>query len=390
MFPAEAQNSHAHWMQHAIELAKNGRFTAHPNPCVGCVIVKNDLIVASAWHHRTGEPHAEVNALLGADKQAKDANVYVSLEPCNHQGITGPCTQALIDAEVARVFYGMIDPNPLVAGQGIQRLQAAGIEVIGPVLESEARALNPGFIQRMQLGRPWVRCKLATSLDGRTAMSNGESHWITGPKSREDVQFWRARSSAILTGIGTVIADDCRLTLRREQLTMTQFPSELADEVLANPPLRVILDTHLKIAESANVLNNDAPTLVITSERATQQHANKLERMQTSSLNLSVECVGLTPQGRLDLEAVLQLLGRKYHCNDLLLEAGAQLSGALLQEGLIDELIVYQAPILLGSKGRPLFELPIDAMSNKITLTVQDKRDFGDDQRIIARPQLNQ
>lgn len=334
----------AWWMARAIELARRGLFTTQPNPRVGCVIVKNNQLMAQGFHQKAGEAHAEIAALgsLANIADAQDATVYVTLEPCCHTGKTPPCTNALINAKVKRIVYGMQDPNPQVAGKGLQLLREAGIEVIGPVLEEDCRALNPGFIKRMRTGLPLVRCKLAMSLDGRTAMANGESQWITGEAARDDVQQLRAQSCAIITGIGTILSDDPALTVRS---------AKLPDEAKAKQPLRVVLDRQHRLPKTAAILQQPGETLVLD---------------QTN-----------------DLRAVLKQLGER-QCNEILVEAGATLAGAFVQQGLVDELIVYMAPTLLGSNARPLLQLPFDHMNQQQHLQITDMRAIGSDWRITA------
>jgi diaminohydroxyphosphoribosylaminopyrimidine deaminase/5-amino-6-(5-phosphoribosylamino)uracil reductase len=373
------------WMAYALQLAKKGRYTARPNPCVGCVLVATvngvEYIVGQGWHYRAGEAHAEVNAINDARKNnhnIKNAVAYVTLEPCSHKGKTGPCTQALIAAGISRVAYGMKDPNPLVAGQGIQALIDAGISVDGPLLEQEAKALNKGFVQRMLVKKPWVRCKIAASLDGRTAMASGESQWITGSEARADVQKWRASSCAIISGIGSVLQDDSRLTIRKDQLCLPNV-----DDVLANPPLRVLLDTYLQVPLDAAILKSDAKTLLIVSRQTLKAAQAKIANILELGDHLSVIAVSADEDNKLSLSEVLSALA-KLDCNEVLLESGSKLAGAFLQKNLVDELIIYQAPILLGHKARQMFDLPLDKMSQKKTLKIIDQRNFGQDTRIIA------
>jgi diaminohydroxyphosphoribosylaminopyrimidine deaminase/5-amino-6-(5-phosphoribosylamino)uracil reductase len=373
------------WMAYALQLAKKGRYTARPNPCVGCVLVATtngvEHIVGQGWHHRAGEAHAEVNAINDARKNkynTKNAVAYVTLEPCVHKAKTGPCTQALIAAEISRAVYGMEDPNPLVAGQGLQALIDAGISVDGPLLEQEAKDLNKGFVRRMLVKKPWVRCKIAASLDGRTAMASGESQWITGSEARADVQKWRASSCAIISGIGSVLQDDSRLTIRKDQLCLPNV-----DEVLANPPLRVLLDTHLQIPLDAAILKPDAKTLLIVSRQALDAAQAKIANILELGDHLSVISVSVDEDNKLSLPEVLSALA-KLDCNEVLLESGSKLAGAFLQKELVDELVIYQAPIFLGHKARPMFDLPLDKMSQKKTLKIIDQRSFGQDTRMIA------
>lgn len=373
------------WMAHAIQLAKKGRYTAKPNPCVGCVLVAtaNDVenVIGQGWHYRAGDAHAEVNAINDSRKKkfnTKDAVAYVTLEPCNHKGKTGPCTQALIAAGISRVVFGMEDPNPLVAGQGLQALVDAGISVDGPLLEQEAKALNKGFCRRMLVQKPWVRCKIASSLDGRTAMASGESQWITGSEARADVQKWRASSCAIISGIGSVLQDDSRLTIRKDQLCLPNV-----DDVLANPPLRVLLDTYLQISLDAAILKPGAKTLLIVSRQTFDDAQAKIAGILELGDHISVISVDVDDDNKLSLSEVLSALA-KLDCNEVLLESGSKLAGAFLQKELVDELVIYQAPIFLGHKARQMFDLPLDKMSQKKMLKIIDQRSFGQDTRMIA------
>ena len=359
------------FMARAIQLARKGLYSTMPNPRVGCVLVRDGSVVGEGWHRCAGEAHAEVSALRKAGQAAHNATAYVSLEPCNHLGRTGPCSEALIEAGVARVVIGMEDPNPLVAGSGVRRLMAAGIAVSGPVLEEEARALNPGFIKRMQSGRPLVRCKLAMSLDGRTAMASGESKWVTGPAARQDVQRLRARSCAIITGIGSILQDDSSLNLRPSELQVED--AELACSV---QPLRVILDSRQRLPRDAKVLQSPAGLLLVSAA----EHAS------AALADAGVEQLKLADaSGRVDLERLLRVLAER-ECNEVLVEAGATLAGAFLRRGLLDELVIYMAPSLMGSEARPLFELPLQTMSGRLPLTITDIRAVGVDWRITARP----
>lgn len=351
------------FMARALRLAQKGLYTAHPNPRVGCVIVNQGEIVGEGWHEFTGGPHAEVNALQQAAGKARGATAYVTLEPCCHAGRTPPCTDALIKAGVARVVAAMVDPHSRVAGNGLQQLQQAGIEVAAGLLQEQAEALNPGFIKRMRFGRPYVRCKLAMSLDGRTAMANGESKWITAEAARYDVQRWRARSGAILTGVGTVLADDPAMTVR--------------SEAVRQQPLRVVVDTHLSMPVDARMLKEPGETVVFTCK----DPGGKSE-LETAGARVMTMPFCAT---NVDLESVLDQLG-EMEINEVLLETGATLSGAFLQAGLIDELVIYVAPILMGDSARALFRLPgLESMDQKIKLDVLDRRMLGQDLRITAK-----
>lgn len=357
-------NNDNHWMSIARGLALKGLNTTTPNPRVGCVLVSPaGELIGSGYHKIAGQGHAEVNALLEAGPLARGATAYVTLEPCNHQGRTGACSAALISAGVAAVVYGMTDPNPMVAGSGLKRLRDAGIDVRGPVDEQQCRELNPGFIKRMTQKRPWVRCKVAASLDGRTAMADGQSQWITGPVAREDVQRWRARSCAIVTGVGTVLHDDPAMTVRAP---------ELGDH--PRQPLRVILDSHLRTPRDARILNQaDAHTVIATCSLS--RPAELSERIWALPSRAA----------QVDLGALLDRLA-EYGCNEVLVEAGAGVSGSFLAEGLVDELIVYLAPTVMGSSARPMFDWPMSSMAKRLMLEWTDVVQMGDDWRFCARP----
>lgn len=351
-------------MAHALQLAARGRYTAHPNPRVGCVLVHDNTVVGAGWHQRTGEAHAEIHALQQAGERARGATAYVTLEPCCHQGRTPPCTDALIQAGVARVIAAMPDPNPQVAGQGLAQLAQAGMTVESGLLQAEAEQLNRGFILRMRTGRPFVRLKLAMTLDGRTATAAGESQWITGESARADVQRLRAESGAILTGINTALADDPRLTVR------------VAEDHLR--PLRVVLDSRLRLPPSARMLQEPGQTLVLTTHSDSAQH---------TALTQAGAMVTRLPQAgdRLDLPAVLRHLATAHHVNDLLVEAGPTLNGALLEAGLADEIILYMAPSLLGDSARGLFQFATPlSLPRRIELAITDVHAVGRDWRITA------
>jgi len=374
------------WMSRALQLAQKGRYTARPNPCVGCVLVSTkdntEQVIGEGWHYRAGEPHAEVNAIADAklyQRSTSNSTAYVTLEPCNHTGKTGPCSKALIAAGVSRVVYGMKDPNPLVAGSGLETLLGAGIIVDGPVLEEQAYNLNQGFIGRMLNNRPRVRCKIASSLDGRTAMANGESQWITGAQARADVQKLRAASCAIVSGIGSVLQDNSRLTLRDGELKLLNI-----QDVMQNPPIRVLLDASLKIPLDAAILSPDAKTLMIVSEQTYHDRRDKIAQLIAMGDHISLESVPIDGDGKLSLERVLAVLANR-GCNEILIESGSKLAGAFLQQDLVDELIVYQAPVFLGHTARQMFDLPLEHMSQKRELEVIDRRQLGEDTRIIAR-----
>ena len=355
---------HAH-MAHALRLAERGLFTTHPNPRVGCVIAHGEQVVGTGYHQRAGEPHAEVFALREAGAKARGATAYVTLEPCAHHGRTPPCADALIAAGVSRVVVAAEDPFPQVAGRGMGKLRAAGIAVEAGLMREQARELNIGFFSRIERGRPWVRVKLAMSLDGRTALANGESKWITGEAARADVQRWRARSSAILSGSGTVLADNPRLTVR--------LPAGDA----FTPPWRVLLDGQLRTPAGSHVLDGSAPTLILHGADANTADA----RFQAAELAPVAE-----QGGALDLHAVLAELARR-HMSEIYVEAGPRLCGALFAAGLVDELLIYVAPVLLGDQARPLLALPpLTDMAERWRLRTVDRRIIGDDMRLLFRP----
>lgn len=350
-------------MARALRLAERGLFTTKPNPMVGCVLDHEGGIVGEGWHEKAGEAHAEVRAIREAGDRARGATAYVTLEPCAHTGRTGPCADALIEAGVARVVAAMRDPFPQVAGQGIQRLRDAGIPVDVGLMETKARVLNRGYLSRIERGRPWVRIKLATSLDGRSALASGESKWISCEASRQDVQRWRARSGAILTGAGTVLVDDPSLTVR------------LPEGEAVVPPTRVVLDAGLATIARGRVREGDAPTLYI--------HAPNTKLPRSLSAEVATAPV---KEGRFDLKAVMALLTAR-QVNEVQVEAGATLAGALLADGLVDELLLYVAPVLLGERARPLFDgLHIDAMAQRYDLAIVDTRRIGSDVRVLLRP----
>jgi len=351
------------YMARAIQLAKLGNFTAHPNPRVGCVLVNNGEIISEGWHRKTGEPHAEALAITAAGDRARGATAYVTLEPCSHTGRTPPCADALINAGVRRVVVGMQDPNPRVAGQGLARLQEAGIEVFTGVLEAEAKKLNPGFISRMTLGLPYVRLKLATSLDGRTAMASGESKWISGEAARADVQKLRARSSAVVTGAGTILADDPSLTVRTEKV--------------ARQPLRVVVDSNLSIPPGSKIFDGNGEVLLVT--------VSEDESAARALVDAGAEITQLSSAAHgVDLRELMQYLAER-ECNEVMIEAGATLAGSAIASGIVNELVVYVAPRLMGADARGMFRLPgLQAMQDSIDLDYQDIRMVGDDLRITA------
>lgn len=355
-------------MARALKLAARGRYTTMPNPAVGCVITRGEQVVGEGWHRRAGEPHAEIHALRAAGEQARGATAYVTLEPCSHHGRTPPCADALIAAGVARVVYGALDPNPQVAGSGLEKLRQAAVVVDGPVLQDESRVLNRGFIKRQQQGLPWVTVKLAMSLDGRTAMASGESQWITGPAARSDVQRLRARSSAIITGLGTVLHDNPALTVRAAELGLDH-----AEDIAARQPLRVVVDSQLRIPRDCQLLTDGGATLVAS--------------ITDGDLSAAEVVVLDNGSGRVNLPALLELLAQR-ECNEVLVEAGAQLAGAFVAAGLVDELVIYMAAKLLGSTARPLLDLPLTDMAAALAVEIVDMRAVGGDWRITARPRF--
>lgn len=351
------------WMARALQLAERGLYTTSPNPRVGCVIVKDGAVVGEGWHERAGEPHAEVHALRAAGDAARGATAYVTLEPCSHHGRTPPCADALVSAGVARVVAAMQDPNPQVAGNGLERLRAAGISVDSGLMEAAAREFNIGFVTRMERGMPWVRSKIAMSLDARTALANGESKWITGDAARQDVQHWRARSCAVLTGIGTVLADDPQLNVRGiEQVKQ---------------PLRAVVDNALRLPPNAKLLQQPGVVVYTSAE----------DLQKTIALEAAGARVMQVPgaDGQVDVQAVLRDLADQ-GCNEVLVEAGSKLNGSLLQAGLADELVLYVAPQLLGDMARSIARLgELTSLKERIELEWKDVRQVGRDLRIVAR-----
>lgn len=352
------------YMARALALAKRGLYTTDPNPRVGCVLVRAGYIVGEGWHRFAGGPHAEIVALEMAGDKARGADCYITLEPCCHHGRTPPCSLALIQAGVRRVVVAMIDPNPKVAGQGLAQLRKAGIETVCGVLEEQARALNRGFCRRMQSGRPWVTAKLAASLDGRSAAASGDSRWITSSAARRDVHALRAASSAILTGIGTVLADDPSLTAR---LDSGEAPLQ---------PLRVVVDSRLRMPLTARMLSLPGQTIIATVTKDDRRRA-ALERAGAEVLELAAEA-----SGKVDLAVLLDELGRR-EVNEVLVEAGPRLNGALAEQRLVDEWVVYLAPSLLGDQGLGLFHLPsVQTLADRIELEFKEIRRIGPDLRI--------
>lgn len=351
------------WMAQALRLAERGLFGTSPNPRVGCVLVKDEKLVGSGWHKKAGEPHAEVYALREAGDLARGATAYVTLEPCSHFGRTPPCSDALIAAGVARVVVAMQDPNSQVAGKGIARLRSAGIEVECGLMEETARELNTGFVSRMTRGMPFVTSKIGMSLDGRTALGNGVSQWITGADARLDVQHWRARSCAVLTGINTILSDDAQLNVREIETS--------------RQPLRVVLDSNLRMPLTARILRG-GNTLIYTALR----DELKIARLQEAGAIVVVLPDGF---GRIDLQAMLRDLAQK-GCNEVLLEAGAILNGAMLRAGLVNQLLLYIAPKLLGDMARGMAALgELTTLDQRVDLQWQDVRQIGRDLRISVK-----
>jgi diaminohydroxyphosphoribosylaminopyrimidine deaminase/5-amino-6-(5-phosphoribosylamino)uracil reductase len=350
-------------MARAFELAHRGLYSTDPNPRVGCVLVKQGRVVGEGWHERAGGPHAEAAALENAGAAARGSTAYVTLEPCDHHGRTPPCSSALIAAGIARVVYPIDDPNPAVAGKGAARLREHGIRVDSGLMVAAAEALNPGYLKRRRTGRPFVRVKLAASLDGRTALASGESRWITSAAARTDVQRYRARSSVVLTGIGTILADDPALNVRLDESR--------------RQPMRVVLDSNLRTPVQARVVNRQGSILVA----GAQDQIDRREALQRKGVE-----VCLLPQhnGRPDLGAVLELLGQR-EANEVWVEAGATLAGAFVRERLFDELIIYLAPTLLGPDARPLVDLPaLGQLEERPKLRFTECVRIGDDLRITA------
>ena len=352
-------------MSRAIKLAQGGIYTTAPNPNVGCVITRDEQIVGEGFHFRAGEPHAEVHALRMAGKQAQGATAYVTLEPCSHYGRTPPCAQGLIDAKVAKVICAMQDPNPQVSGRGIQMLRDAGIEVLVGLLEDDARALNPAFIKRMQTGMPFVQLKMAASLDGQTALANGQSQWITSAQARQDVQAFRAQSGAILSTSQTVIEDNASLNVRWHDLPASIQATY--DAAQLRQPVRVILDRQNKLVPDLKLF---------------QTHGEILRVAHNGEVALELDSAG-----QIDLRSTLATLAQQHNINHIWIEAGATLAGALIAQQLVDEFVLYLAPKLMGSDGRGLVgALGLHAMSQVFELDITELKQVGRDIRILAKP----
>ncbi|MDN5849954.1 MAG: bifunctional diaminohydroxyphosphoribosylaminopyrimidine deaminase/5-amino-6-(5-phosphoribosylamino)uracil reductase RibD [Nitrococcus sp.] len=355
-------------MARALRLAERGLFSTAPNPRVGCVIARNGQVVGEGWHRRAGEAHAEVNALAAAGAAARGATAYVTLEPCCHQGRTPPCTDALLSAGIKRVIAACKDPNPRIAGQGLDQLARAGVATRHGLLAAQAQALNPGFFKRMRTGLPYVRCKLAMSLDGRTAMASGESRWITAAPARRDVHRLRARSDGILTGSGSILADDPQLTVRE-----VNTPWDLVQ------PCRFVLDSRLRMPSRARILQEPGRVVVLYSQHDRQRAEN------LTAAGAELWPIEPDPSGRVEPKEALAAIGQA-EVNELLIEAGPSLSGVLLQSGFVDELVIYIAPHLMGHEARPLLLLPgLVGLAERIPVTITDMRCVGPDLRLTAR-----
>jgi diaminohydroxyphosphoribosylaminopyrimidine deaminase / 5-amino-6-(5-phosphoribosylamino)uracil reductase len=351
--------------QLAFELARCGLYTCDPNPRVGCVLMKDGVMVGDGWHERAGQPHAEVHALRNAGDAARGATAYVTLEPCNHFGRTPPCSQALIDAGVARVVYALDDPNPRVAGQGAARLRAQGVQVQSGLMAAESELLNPGFLKRMRTGQPYVRVKMAASLDGHTALASGESRWITSPAARADAQHGRAMSSVVLTGVGTILGDDPAMNARIEESD--------------RQPLRVVLDSNLRTPSDSRIIHREGKVLII----GVHDDASRRQSLERQGVEVLIVPAH---EGRPDLRAVLrELVARQ--TNEIWVEAGPTLAGAFVRERLFDELVIYMAPTLLGAEARSLFDLPaLASLEQRPVLRFTQCTTVGDDLRITAVP----
>lgn len=364
-------DNHEMWMSRALQLARKGYHSTHPNPRVGCVIVSDDRQIAAGFHEFPGGPHAEINALSQVDGKAVGATVYVTLEPCAHTGKTPPCADALIEAQPQRVVIAMKDPNPLVAGKGMRKLEQAGIEVVCGVLEKQAMALNRGFVSRMTRKRPFVRVKMAMSLDGRTALANGLSQWITGEEARQDVQRLRAASSAILSSADTVMADDASLSVRLDAEQLNQSCD-------VRQPLRVVLDDGLRLTGREKLFGERGPICIVTT-RDDNDYKAQITHASTQFL-----VVAVNDSGMVDLGTLMQRLA-ELEINEIHTECGARLAGALFQANLVDELVVYMAPSLLGNRSAGLFDLgEISIMSDRVELAISDVRSVGQDLKITA------
>lgn len=353
------------FMSYALRLAEKGLYSTTPNPRVGCVLTLDDRIIGSGWHEKAGQPHAEINALASTSEAACGATAYITLEPCSHYGRTPPCVNALIDAGITKVIIAMEDPNPMVSGRGCMLLEQAGITVQTGLLQVQAQALNIGFIMRMMHKKPWIRLKTAASLDGKTALNNGISQWITGETARQDGHRWRARSCAIMTGIGTVKSDNPQLSVRHAET--------------ARQPKKIIVDSHLNIPLNAKLLQSDGEVLIFTAHDESVEKKEALSRMGAQVIVMPNE------KGAIDLKKMMTVLAAM-EINEVLVEAGRELNGALIEAGLVDEMIFYLAPHLLGDDARGMIKLPeLTCLEQKKELKIQDVRMIGQDIRIIAK-----
>lgn len=373
------------WMAYAIELARKGIYSTPPNPAVGCVIVRDNQLIAEGWHEKAGQPHAERVALAQAANKGmsvEGATVYVTLEPCSHHGKTPPCADALVESKVGKVVIASEDPNPLVAGKGILRLQNAGIEVDVGLLSTEAEALNTGFLHAMNHNLPYVRLKIANSVDGRTAMANGDSHWITGAESREQVHYMRARHGALITGIGTVLADDPSLNVRLtdEQLAEVGLTQENCH------PIRVILDANLSMPLTAKMLKLPGKTILMTSKATVEDNIDLIEGFYAHG----AEVVAVEAEGdKLDIQSVLEYLYQEEKVSDVMVEAGSIVAGAFIQYGLVNEIHVYMAPTLMGDTAKPMFTLPgLVEIEDKIAMQYDLIEQVGDDLHFVLKPKV--
>ncbi len=368
----EAAQADRRWMEKALELARRGLYTTDPNPRVGCFLVKDGECVGSGWHWRAGGAHAEVRALAEAGERARGATCYVTLEPCSHTGRTGPCADALLAAGVVRVVYASEDPNAAVSGEGARRLREAGVAAEGGLLETRARELNPGYFSRRERGRPWVRVKLAASLDGRTALANRKSRWVTSPEARQDGHGWRARSSAILTGIETLLADDPRLDVRRDDLGAVE------------PPARVVLDSSLRTPAGARVFSRPGAVYVLHCAANGERSRRRIASLRAAGAEVMDVPAG--EDGRVMLATAMGLLA-DLEFNEVHVEAGAVLCGSLLREALIDEVILYMAPVLLGDGAAGLFRFPpLEDMAQRPSFRVRETARVGPDVRLVLSP----
>ena len=366
--------SHEYWMSQALQLARRGLFSTAPNPRVGCVVVQENQLISEGWHEFAGGPHAEINA-INKTSIKPGCDFYITLEPCSHQGKTPPCVDALIKLQPRRVIIGMQDPNPLVAGQGIGKLRQEGIEVISNVLEAQVHELNSGFISRFEKKRPFVRLKMASSLDGRTALKNGKSQWITGESARQDVQYYRARASAILSSAATVLADDPSLNVRLSQ-------NDLDQQCGVRQPARVIIDSQLRLTGNEKIFNCDGDVWVYTLNADEEKH--RLLREAGADVTLLK-----SENKQLDLKQLLIHLASR-EINEIHTECGQSLAGALLRYGLVDEILLYMAPTLLGNQARGLFDLgELTEMNSRLRCKINQIRTIGDDIRITLTPEFS-